>query len=127
MAQDDPPVVLTHKFRPPGVPAHAFVSQRLNGLLGSAMARHRHVATVAAAGSGKTVQWQLYTATSGLPVMWLSLDSADASPARLLSSLATALRATAPSGAEIVQSALRDGLTEHEAAAVLAESVPDGA
>ena len=117
--------ILTHKFALPGVPRDAFVSERINGLLSRALDTHRHVATVAAAGSGKTVQWQLFASTTALPVTWLTLDRSDASPARLVTSLALALEPVVARAPQVVQSALRDGYSSEEVAAVLAQATAE--
>jgi LuxR family transcriptional regulator, maltose regulon positive regulatory protein len=91
-------------------------------LLGARLNAHRHVTTVASAGSGKTVQWQLFAAEAGGPLAWVTFDRADASPARLVMSLAVSLERLVPLAPDTVRAALRDELSSVEAAAVLAQA-----
>jgi DNA-binding SARP family transcriptional activator len=98
---------------------------RLDLLYQERFGQHAAVVVVAAAGSGKTVQAQLFAADAGWPLAWLTVDKADASPRRLLSYLA---RSIAPEGSDLptaVQTALRSGYSGEEVAALVGESIGD--
>jgi ATP/maltotriose-dependent transcriptional regulator MalT/DNA-binding SARP family transcriptional activator len=118
-----PRFVLRHKFAPPGRPAEVLSRPRVARAIGRLHAECSVVVCVGGPGAGKTVQAQLYAASSGIPVAWLTLDPADRTAHRLVASLATALEAYTSDGTETVENALRSGLSAQEAAAVLAETV----
>ncbi len=88
------PVLTTKLFVPPPRPkalARPHLQERLNtGLL-------RKLTLISApAGFGKTTLASIWAAGCGHPVAWLSLDSADRDPVRLLTHLIAALRTAAP-------------------------------
>ncbi len=53
---------------------------------------HEALVVFATAGSGKTIQAQMFASREKWPLAWLTLDGADRSPSRMLSYLARALR-----------------------------------
>ncbi|HEV7886116.1 MAG TPA: BTAD domain-containing putative transcriptional regulator [Acidimicrobiales bacterium] len=87
------------------------------------MAEHEGLAVFASAGSGKTVQAQLFAERDGWPVAWLTLDEGDRSPSRMLSYLAAALEVHVPEVAAVRDAAFSQALTMEEVAAVLAEQI----
>lgn len=119
------PLILGHKLLPPGLPPDPIVRPRLGAYLEQLFEEHHVIAIVAAAGSGKTVQAQLYAASSELALGWLTLDHADRSAPRLLSGLAAAAERLGGGGAGVVEAALRAEGTVEEAAAMLADGIPD--
>ena len=84
----------------------------------------RRAGRVGRAGSGKTVQAQLYGQHHGLPVSWITLDSSYSSPRRLLTGLGEALRAHRRADADVVtRSTFHFEATLEETAALTAGSV----
>jgi LuxR family transcriptional regulator, maltose regulon positive regulatory protein len=81
-----------HSIIPPGLPATTVTRERLDRLCAELLDEHEALAIFAAAGSGKTVQAQLFARRFEWPLAWLTLDRAHGSPARLLSFLAAALK-----------------------------------
>ena len=93
----DPPTTLQpsmvrQKVVPPGLPVTAIARPRLDELYAWLLEEHDALAVFATAGSGKTIQAQLFAAREEWPLAWLTLDGADRSPSRMLSYLARALR-----------------------------------
>ncbi len=117
--------MMTRKIRPPGLPVRTTPRHRLNDLFGDLLGRHEALAVLAAAGSGKTVQTQLFLAATRRPFAWLTLDAADQSGSRLLIYLAEALEDLCPGAAACVRRQLDDGLSQPEVAAALAEGIRD--
>jgi LuxR family maltose regulon positive regulatory protein len=111
------------KTTPPGLPASAVRRPRLDALFADALAEHEGLAVFSSAGSGKTVQAQLFAEGGGWPVAWLTLDEGDHSPSRMLSYLAAALEEHVPQVASVRDSAFSQALTMEEVAAVLAEQI----
>ena len=99
------------------------VRRRPNALYESLYLRYRHVVVIAPAGAGKTVQAQLFAQHAHLPLAWLSLRETDATPSRLLNSMASALGPFGPTSLDELRSALRSDFTAEEAASVLARMV----
>jgi ATP/maltotriose-dependent transcriptional regulator MalT/DNA-binding SARP family transcriptional activator len=118
-----PRFALRHKFAPPGRPVDVLLRPRVVRAIGHLYAGRTVVSCVGGPGAGKTVQAQLFAASGGMPVAWLTLDGADRAAARLVSSLATALEGYTADGTETVGNALRSGLSAQETAAVLAETL----
>jgi LuxR family maltose regulon positive regulatory protein len=117
--------MLTRKIRPPGLPVRTTRRHRLNNLFGDLLGRHEALAVLAAAGSGKTVQTQLFLAATRRPFAWLTLDAADHSGSRLLIYLAEALEDLCPGVVARVRRQLDDGFSQPEVAAALAEGLRD--
>ena len=116
-------MILRHKVRPPGLPTVTIPRGRLDQHFAELLRTHETLAVFAAAGSGKTVQAQLYAADHRWPLAWLTLDQGDRSPSRLLFYLAEALRRVRPDGADHSGPGAR--MSIDEVAAMLAEGVPD--
>ena len=85
-------ILLNQKVIPPGLPARTVLRPRLNAQYSSLLESHETLAVFATAGSGKTVQAQLFATATDWPVAWITLDSADRLPSRLLTYLVAALR-----------------------------------
>lgn len=118
-------MILHHKVLPPGLPRGTIARDRLDEQFTALLETHEAIALFAAAGSGKTVQTRMFAARYGWPLAWLTLDSADRSPSRLMIYLAQALAEANPDGPHMVKTALQDGFPAVEVAAMLAESVAD--
>jgi len=73
------------------------------------------VEIVAAPGSGKTVQAQLYAASCGRAVAWLTMDRSDRSASGLVFDLATALGSLAGDAAAAMRRTLQENGTVEEA------------
>src|SRR3954447_21187947 len=84
-------VLVRHKIVPPGLPAAAISRPRLTRMYADLLEEHEALAVFAAAGSGKTVQAQLFALSERWPIAWLTLDRGDHSTSRMLSYLAAAL------------------------------------
>lgn len=120
------PIALHHKLTPPGLPEHVVQRSRLDDLIGELFAGRRVIACVGPAGSGKTVQAQLYARQAGMPMAWLTLEAADKSPSRFLARSAAALGSRSVDGVAQVQAGLLAGWSAPEAAAIFAETIqPD--
>ena len=114
---------LSYRFVPPGVPANFLNRPRLDERLFALFENHRAVEVVAGAGSGKSVMAQLFASQIGHPFGWLTANSGDTSPARLLSAIARVLESVSEGGSEVLDAALRSGCTPEEAAATFAETL----
>jgi DNA-binding SARP family transcriptional activator/tetratricopeptide (TPR) repeat protein len=117
--------ILFHKTQPPNLPATAVRRPRLDRLYSERFEAHSLLVVVAAAGSGKSVQAQLFAAHAGWPLAWLTVDRADNSARRLLSYLARSIAPFASASSAPVESALRWGYSDEEVAALLGESIED--
>jgi DNA-binding SARP family transcriptional activator len=109
----------------PSLPERLVARPRLVGRLVELIESHRLVAVLATAGAGKTTAVVEAAARVGRPVAWLTLDDAEAAPGRLLTYLQAAVRRALPATGELVADALAAGVTHAEAAALLAEAMPD--
>ena len=119
-------MVLAHKYVPPGVPAQAIARPRLDDLFRAALDRSRVLVVSSAAGTGKTVQAQLFAAEFGSHLAWITLDSSDASPFRFLTGLAVAVEDRSSGSSDALHAAWRAGAGVQEAAATVAGTVgPD--
>ena len=94
---------LRHKFAAPGVPRGSIARPRLDRLLGELLDTYSVVEIVAAPGAGKTVAAQLFAATCGRQLAWLTMDRSDVSPSGLLFDLATALGPLAGDAATVMR------------------------
>ena len=115
--------LVRRKAMAPGLPAGAVRRPRLDQLFADALAEHEGLAVFASAGSGKTVQAQLYAEREQSPVAWLTLDDGDRSPSRMLSYLAAALELHVPEITTVRDSAFSRAISLEEVAAVLAEQI----
>lgn len=116
-------VLVRQKIALPGLPAAAILRPRLTQLYSALLDEHEVLAVFAAAGSGKTVQAQLFAAAEGWPLAWLTLDRADHSATRLLAYLAATLEPHTPGARAALDEAVRRTPAVEEQAAILAEHV----
>ncbi|HWH25042.1 MAG TPA: hypothetical protein VNT53_00145 [Pseudolysinimonas sp.] len=120
--QAHPSGMMRQKTRPPGLPTMTVRRPRLDALYDAILADRDTIVVFAGAGSGKTVQTQLYAEGAGLPMAWLTLDRYDRSPSRMISYLARSIAPFAPGAEEIAERALAD-LPADEVAVMLAEAI----
>jgi LuxR family maltose regulon positive regulatory protein len=113
---------LRHKFVAPGIPRGSIARPRLDRQLSELFDTYSVVEIVAAPGSGKTVQAQLYAASCGRAVAWLTMDRSDRSASGLVFDLATALGSLAGDAAAAMHRTLQTNGTVEEAAAILASA-----
>jgi DNA-binding SARP family transcriptional activator len=117
---------LPHRFAAPGIPGGALVRPRLDRQLVELFGAYSVVEMIAAPGSGKTVQAQLFAAQAGWELAWLTLDRRDRSASGLVFDLATALGSAAVDTVATVRRTLQGDGTAEEAAAILSSAVrPD--
>lgn len=117
------PVLVQQKVMPPGLPKAVIARPRLHALYAELLNDHEALAVFAAAGSGKTVQAQLFADYRDSPLAWLTLDAGDRSPSRMLCYLAAALAPHVPGAQRALDRAFGQGAVLEEAAAVLAEEI----
>lgn len=112
---------------PPGLPTGVIARPRLDRLFEERLRDHESLALLAAAGSGKTVQAQMFATGRGCRLSWLTLDEGDRSPSRLLLYLAEALAPFVADAPAIVEHAFERSVMHEETVAALAEaiSIPD--
>lgn len=115
--------MLAHKYVAPGVPANVLDRARLTDLFRKLFDDHRVVHVRAAAGTGKTVQAQVFAADCAWPTAWLTLDASDSSTSRFLTDLAISIEEFCAGSTDALHWALRTGSATAEAAATLAETV----
>ncbi len=113
------------KITRPPPPRHSTPRPRVVELLIAPLRAGRHITVTATAGSGKTTAVLEAVQELTTPVAWLTLDSADRAPGRLLTYLQAAIRSAAPSVPDVVTEALASGLPHTETAGLLAESLTD--
>ena len=116
--------LVRQKVMPPGLPSAVIARPRLDDLYTRLLCEHDALAVFAAAGSGKTVQTQQFAIREEWPLAWLTFDSADRSPSRVLSYLAAALLPTVDGIHEVLVEGFASNRLPDEVAALLAESVP---
>ena len=95
---------------------------RPEGLLAEALERRRVVVVSATAGAGKTTLVAAVTERLDRPVAWLTVDSGDVAPGRLLTYLQAAVAAALPRTAGVVDDALAARIPHPDAAALLADA-----
>ena len=98
---------------------------RVDRALAALLTCHRVVGVWATAGAGKTTAVARGVASADRHVAWLTLDPTDAAPGRLLVYLEAALRRALPDAPAAATEALGAGVAHPEAAAVLAQALPD--
>ncbi|HZE49840.1 MAG TPA: BTAD domain-containing putative transcriptional regulator [Jatrophihabitantaceae bacterium] len=113
---------LRHKFAAPGVPRGSIERPRLDRLLTELFDTYSIVEVIAAPGSGKTVEAQLFAAGCGRQLAWLTMDRSDRSASGLVFDLATALGELAGNAVSDMRRTLQTNGTIEEAAAILASS-----
>jgi LuxR family transcriptional regulator, maltose regulon positive regulatory protein len=113
---------LRHKFAAPGVPRGSIERARLDELLGTLFDAYPIVEIVAAPGSGKTVEAQMFARRAGRRLAWLTMDRSDQSASGLVFDLATALGPVAAGAADAMRQTLQTNGTAEEAAAILASA-----
>jgi ATP/maltotriose-dependent transcriptional regulator MalT/DNA-binding SARP family transcriptional activator len=116
------PSQLRHKFTLPGLPPGSIDRPRLDRLLGELFDTYSVVEIVAAPGSGKTVQAQLFGSGCGRRLAWLTMDRSDVTASGLVFDLAAALGPLAGNAVSTMRQALQTTGTVEEAAAILANS-----
>jgi ATP/maltotriose-dependent transcriptional regulator MalT len=119
------PRVIRRKVRPPALPSTVVRRPRVESLLARLIEQHRVVCAFASAGAGKTTAVLQAAGQLDRPLAWLSLDSTDAAPGRLVVYLEAALAAEAPAVAGVGAAALAAKIPHVEAAGLLAEAVGD--
>ncbi len=117
------PSMVRQKVVPPGLPATAIARPRLDGLYARLLDEHEALAVFATAGSGKTVQAQMFASRENWPLAWLTLDEADRSPSRMLSYLARALRPHVADIEAVIESAFANEPMPEVVAALMAEAI----
>ena len=100
-------VLVRQKMVPPGLPAGVVSRPRLNRLYTDLLEQHETLAVFAVAGSGKTVQAQLFAMEEGWALAWLTLDRGDQSTSRMLSYLAATLEPHVPSAPQVLDAAFK--------------------
>ncbi len=113
---------LHHRFAAPGIPRGCIERPRLDRLLSELFDTYSIVELIAAPGSGKTVEAQLYAASSGRKLAWLTMDRSDSSAASLIFDLATALGDLAGNAISDMRRTLQTSGSTEEAAAILADA-----
>ena len=69
--------MVRQKVLAPGLPTTAIARPRLDSLYAQLLDEHEALAVFATAGSGKTIQAQLFASHEKWPLAWLTLDEAD--------------------------------------------------
>jgi DNA-binding SARP family transcriptional activator len=109
----------------PAAPERLVARPRLIADLVRLTRAHRVIDVTATAGAGKTTLVVQTALELGRPVGWLTLDDTDAAPGRLLTYLDAAIRRAVPETPDVVADALAAQVVHPEAAALLAEAIPD--
>lgn len=119
-------VVIIHaKLIAPDLPRRWVPRPRLATRLAEFASSHHVVWVCATAGAGKTTAVVEALADSSSPVAWLTLDTPDGAPGRLLSYLEAALARVYPDLAEVASRALVARTPHVEAAGLLADAIGD--
>ena len=118
-------IVLAHKYAAPGIPTGAIARPRLDELFARLLDTHPVLVVSSPAGSGKSVQAQLFATQHEWDLAWLTLDRSDASPSRFLSGLAVSIERFGVGSSDTLHTALRSGAGVQEAAATLAGTIGD--
>ncbi|UOT08509.1 hypothetical protein MPY17_39630 (plasmid) [Rhodococcus opacus] len=123
LSRHQPTMVIRVKITPPPVPAEVVVRPRLEAQLADLIERHRAVRIYATAGAGKTTAVRQATERIDRPLAWLSVDSTDTAPGRLLTYLEAALAPHVSAAVGVVSGALAMQLPHAEVAGLLADSI----
>lgn len=120
----DPPL-LRRRFTIPALPSRVISRDLLESKIADAIERTPLTIVSATAGSGKTTSVLQALQTLDQPVAWLTLDSSDGAPGRLLTYLEAAIATAVPLDGDPIQTVLADGAPHPEAAGLLLQSVED--
>ena len=115
--------MVRQKVLAPGLPTTAIARPRLDSLYAQLLDEHEALAVFATAGSGKTIQAQLFASHENWPLAWLTIDEADRSASRMLSYLARALSPHVAGIEAVLESAFASEPAPEVAAALLAEAL----
>ncbi|MFD5163157.1 BTAD domain-containing putative transcriptional regulator [Streptomyces hawaiiensis] len=115
--------LIRHKVSVPDVPERLVLRPRIERALGTLIERRQVVLVLATAGAGKTIAISQATMHLPYPVAWLSVDTTDTRPGRLLAYLEDALARHVPAARQVATRALRAGIQHVESAGLLAESL----
>jgi DNA-binding SARP family transcriptional activator len=124
-APEERPPLVTGRCSLPAVSERLVARPRLDAAFAALLDEHRVVGVWATAGAGKTTMVRQAVAALERPVAWLTLDPSDAAPGQLLVYLEAAVRAALPDAAAPTSAALRAGVPHPQAAAILAQGLPD--
>src|SRR3954454_2740777 len=117
--------VIRSKVRPPSLRAPSVPRPRLARRIAELENQFGVVWVRGTAGSGKTTAVLEAVEAAVRPVAWLTLDSSEAAPGRLLTHLEAALKHALPDLPLVETEALEDGSAHVEAAGLLAEAGGD--
>ncbi|WP_416972152.1 BTAD domain-containing putative transcriptional regulator [Streptomyces sp. 4F14] len=113
------------KVRAPQVRETAIARPRVSQLVRSHLADVDVLWVTATAGAGKTTAVVHALAGISHPVAWMRLDSGEVMPGRFLVYLEQALLRALPEKKPVVESALEQGISHRECAALLAQSIDE--
>jgi ATP/maltotriose-dependent transcriptional regulator MalT/DNA-binding SARP family transcriptional activator len=114
--------LIAAKVRVPPIAERLIDRPRLDELVVRMLALHRPLFVYATAGSGKTTAVAQSLRDRETAVAWLTVDSTDAAPGRLLTYLEAAVAAQVPAAAGVATAAMRQRVPQREAAGLLAEA-----
>jgi DNA-binding SARP family transcriptional activator len=115
--------IVEAKCVPPVPPERLLLRPRLVDELGRLIADCRVVDITATAGSGKTTTVASAASSFPAPVAWLTVDDTDTAPGRLLTYLEATVARAIPTLGNPAGEALARGLTQAEAASLLAQQI----
>lgn len=115
--------VIQSKIRPPDPQARVVERPRLALLIGELEDLYSIVWVTGSAGAGKTTAVLEAVRATARPLAWLTLDSTEAAPGRLLMYLEESLTRVLPELAPVATQALAADIAHVEAAGLLAEAV----
>lgn len=117
--------IIEHKIRAPELASGVVARPRVQQALGEKLRSSAVLVVAAAAGAGKTTAVLEAVRARGAEPAWLTVDSSDATPGRLIAYLEAALRRREPSIGRQGTEALGEGLTHAEVAGLLADTFLD--
>jgi DNA-binding SARP family transcriptional activator len=115
--------IISSKVRPPDIQARVVARPRLEQLIAELAHLYGIVWVTGSAGSGKTTAVLEAARSSGRPLAWLTLDTTERAPGRLLMYLQEALTRALPELSPVATDALAVEIPHVEAAGLLAEAV----
>lgn len=115
--------VIAHKVRPPRLSARVVPRPRVQHRLRELLDAADVVVVAATAGAGKTTAVLEALEARDTSVAWLTVDSPDTEPGRLIAYLEAALREQVPAVGWRASDAIAVGLSHPEAAGLLADSL----
>ncbi|MBJ2121480.1 transcriptional activator domain protein [Arthrobacter sp. MSA 4-2] len=122
-AERGPVLIVRSKIETPPVTERLIARARLTDRILGLMRSHRIVCITATAGAGKTTAAIQALEEQERPVVWITLDSTDRAPGRLLLYLESAFANEAPHLRGLVTNVLAAGLGHEEATGLLVEAV----